>query len=489
MSLFLKNTIKTSIVNYIGIFIGFVSILFIQTKVLSEDEIGVIRLLVDKALLFVHFFMFGMQSVASRFYFHFEDNKRSYGSFLTLILGFPLVTIILGLIFSYLFQLNLQILHFNYIAFILFFYIYIQIFESYLFTKQKIVFPSFLRNILFKLLFIFGLFLYYNNIINFEQLLLFYVGIYFIHFTILLLYFRKFLTFNFEFNIKDYNQPIFKEIATYSLFLILGAGTVSLISKIDTIMIENITSNQSFVGIYAIAFAIANIIEVVKTPVVKLSGPIISKKLKQNKLSDVLIIYRKSSINLMIAGFVIFILVWFNIDLIFSIIPNGEIYKEGKYVVFFIGLAKLLDLSLGVNYEIIQNSDYYKWNIFLTPFLAVLAIILNIYFVSKYSYVGAAIATAISIFTYNILRTILVVVKLKMHPFDLKYIKALSLIFIPVILSFFIAIENLFLKLLLNILVVLVTFILPIYFMRISDEFNNIIDILLGKLRIKKISH
>tara|TARA_Y100001934_G_C12223909_1_gene712062 strand:- start:132 stop:1043 length:912 start_codon:yes stop_codon:yes gene_type:complete len=303
------------------------------------------------------------------------------------------------------------------------------------------------------------------------------------------LYFRKFLTFNFEFNIKDYNQPIFKEIATYSLFLILGAGTVSLISKIDTIMIENITSNQSFVGIYAIAFAIANIIEVVKTPVVKLSGPIISKKLKQNKLSDVLIIYRKSSINLMIAGFVIFILVWFNIDLIFSIIPNGEIYKEGKYVVFFIGLAKLLDLSLGVNYEIIQNSDYYKWNIFLTPFLAVLAIILNIYFVSKYSYVGAAIATAISIFTYNILRTILVVVKLKMHPFDLKYIKALSLIFIPVILSFFIAIENLFLKLLLNILVVLVTFILPIYFMRISDEFNNIIDILLGKLRIKKISH
>jgi O-antigen/teichoic acid export membrane protein len=303
----------------------------------------------------------------------------------------------------------------------------------------------------------------------------------------LLFYFRKFLTFKLEFNIKDYNQPIFKEIATYSLFLILGAGTVSLISKIDTIMIESITSNQSFVGIYAIAFAISNIIEVIKMPVVKLSGPIISKKLKQNKLKEVLDIYRKSSINLMIAGVIIFILVWFNIDLLFAIIPNGDIYKEGKYVVFFIGLAKLLDLSLGVNYEIIQNSDYYKWNIFLTPFLAVLAIILNIYFVSKYSYVGAAIATAISIFLYNILRTILVVVKLKLHPFDLNYIKTVALIFIPVTLCFTISIENLIVNLCLNILIVATTFILPVYFMRLSFEFNSLIDIVLVKIRIKKI--
>lgn len=487
MSLLIKNTIQTSIINYIGVIIGFVTVLFIQTKVLSEEEIGVIRLLADKSLIFVHFFMFGMQSVASRFYFYFEDNKTDYNSFMTLILGFPLITLGLGLFLSTLLQINLQIIHFNYIVLILFSYIYIQILESYLTTKKKIVFPSILRDILFKILFIIGILLYYYKVIDFDLLLIFYTGIYLIHLLLLLIYFSKYLTFNFSFNISSLNQPIFKEIAKYSFFLILGAGSVTLISKIDTIMIESVTNSQAFVGIYAIAFSISNIIDVVKRPIVKLSMPILAKKLKENKLSEVLSIYQKSSINLMIAGSFMLILVWLNIDLIFSMIPNGGIYKTGKYVVLFLALAKLCDLSLGVNYEIIQSSIYYKWNIFLTPFLAVLSIMLNLYFISKYSYLGAAIATAISILTYNILRTVLVVVKLKLHPFTTNYLKVIPLIFIPFLINYFINIENLIFNLCWNVLVLFFTFILPIYLLKLSDEFNYLIDIILIKFRIIKI--
>jgi O-antigen/teichoic acid export membrane protein len=215
--------------------------------------------------------------------------------------------------------------------------------------------------------------------------------------------------------------------------------------------------------------------------------PIIAKKLKENKLTEVLSLYRKSSINLMIAGSFMFTLLWLNIDLIFSIIPNSEIYQAGKYVVFFLALAKLFDLSLGVNYEIIQCSIYYKWNILLTPFLAVLSIVLNIYFITKYSFLGAAIATAISILTYNILRTVLVLVKLKLHPFTANYLKAIPLVFIPFFINYFISIENLIFNLCCNVLVLFLTFILPIYLLKLSDEFNYLIDALLLKLRIIKI--
>jgi O-antigen/teichoic acid export membrane protein len=189
----------------------------------------------------------------------------------------------------------------------------------------------------------------------------------------------------------------------------------------------------------------------------------------------------------MIAGSFIFMGIWLNIDFIFSIIPNGDIYKAGKYVVFFLALAKLLDMSLGVNYEIIQNSEYYRWNIFLTPFLAILSIILNLYFISRYGYVGAAIATAISILTYNILRTLLVLVKLKLHPFDANYIKIIPIIFIPFIINYFISIENLILNLCCNVFIIFVTFILPIYLLKASDEVNSLVDIVLDKIKIRKI--
>ena len=483
----LRNLIQTSAIHYIGVVISFVGILFLQAKVLSEDEIGVIRLIQDKALIVLPLFLFGLHSVASRFFFYFETDKNSYSSFMTLILLGPITIFIIGFIISLFFNLNYEISNFYFISVVLLFSIYIRVFEEYLTTKKKIIFPSFLRDILFKLLFFVGLFLYFFSFISFDDLLSCYVIIYFIHFFLLFIYFRSNLTFKLKLNINDFNNPVFKEIATYCLFLIVGASSVTLVTKLDTIMIEGITNSQAFVGIYAIAFSISNIIDVVKRPIVKLSMPIIAKKLKENKLTEVLSIYRKSSINLMIAGSFMFTLLWLNIDFIFSIIPNSEIYQAGKYVVFFLALAKLFDLSLGVNYEIIQSSIYYKWNIFLTPFLAVLSIVLNIYFITKYSFLGAAIATAISILTYNILRTVLVLVKLKLHPFTANYLKVIPLIFIPFFINYFISIENLIFNLCWNLLVLFFTFILPIYLLKLSAEFNYLIDVVLVKLRIIKI--
>ena len=58
----LQNIFRTSIINYIGVAVSFVTILFIQTKILTEDEIGVIRLILDKSSLVLPFFLFGSHS-------------------------------------------------------------------------------------------------------------------------------------------------------------------------------------------------------------------------------------------------------------------------------------------------------------------------------------------------------------------------------------------------------------------------------------------
>lgn len=483
MSKILKNTVVTSIVNYIGVIIGFISILFIQTKVLTEDEIGIVRLILDKALFVFPFFLLGINYVSSRFYFHFEKDKNNYNSFISLLLGTPLITFVFGFFIFYYFKEKIDISNFYLISVVLFFTMYIQIFESYLNTKQKIIFPSFLKNILFRLLYIVLLILYYYTFINFIQLTYLYVSIYFVHFIILLFYFKNHLTFKYKYNSNIVKHPIFKDIVIFSSFMILGAGSGVFIARLDTIMIEGITNNPGFVGVYTVAIAMASIIEIPKRPIIRLALPMISKKLNENKLNDVLNIYKKSSINLLIVGSILFTLIWLNIDLIFFLIPNGDVYAKGKYVVFFIALAKLFDLAVGVNNEIIQSSKFYKWNMFLMPFLAVISISLNYYFISNYSYLGAAIATAISIYIYNVLRSILVYVKLNLNPFSSNYLKVIPFIFLPFILNYFISTNNLFFNAIINTLLVLVVLIFPVYKLKLSKDFNKIIEELLKRLQ------
>ncbi|MBJ05273.1 MAG: hypothetical protein CMP65_05185 [Flavobacteriales bacterium] len=485
MSNTINKILKAGFVNYLGMSLGFISILFIQTKILTEQEIGIIRLLTDKALLVLPFFLFGLHSVASRFFFYFENSRLDYNRFITILLIFPLVIYIIGLFIAN--QLDLyKINDFYAICVILFLSVYIRIFEEYLSTKKKIIFPAFLRDFLFKLLFIIILVFYYYNFIDFQQLIISYILIYFLHFLLLFIYFIKNLTYSLNLIFRDYNKPIFKEMALYCLFLVFSAGSITLVTKIDTVMIENITKSSAYVGIYAIAFSMSSIIDVIKRPITKLSLPILAKKLKENKIAEVISLYQKTAINLMIAGSILFALLWLNIDFVFFLIPNSEIYITGKYVVFFLCLGKLFDLALGVNFEIIQGSIYYKWNIFLTPFLAILSIVLNIYFIKNYSFVGAAYATAASIFTYNILRTILVSIKLKIHPFTIKYIKVIPFIFIPFVINYFFSLESIVLNFIYSVFIILFTFILPIYFLKLSSEFNQIIDFILLKCRIIK---
>lgn len=478
MGVIIKKSFNTTIVNYIGVIIAFISILFIQTKVLTESEIGTIRLILDKAIIVMPFFMFGLPNIITRFYFHFEKDQKNYGSFISTILLTPAVSVLVGYLMFFSF---VDIPYFNLIVIVLISNIYIGILESYLTTKSNILVPAIIRNIIQKLLFILIVVLYYYEWIDFTQVLYGYTSIQVVHVLLLLFPFKKNLIFRVKINASILKMPVFKEVLVYSSFLILGAGSGILVSKLDTIMIEGITKNDALVGIYTIAFSMATIIEIPRRPIINLTVPFISLKLSENKLNEVDSLYKKSSINLLIIGSVIFSLLWLNIDFIFSVIPNGDTYAQGKSIVLFLGLAKLFDLAVGLNSEIIQNSKYYKWNILLMPFLAAISIASNYYFISKYGYLGAAFATFLSILLYNSLRTFIVYWKLGLNPFYLNYFKVLPFLLLPFILDYFFRTEYYILNAVLNAIYLLFFFILPIYVLKLSDEINSIIDTIIKR--------
>jgi len=63
-----------------------------------------------------------------------------------------------------------------------------------------------------------------------------------------------------------------------------------------------------------------------------------------------------------------------NLDSIFMLMPKGEIYQAGKWVVIIVGMGKLVDMLFGPSSEIIIYSKYYSFNILLILLLSALII-------------------------------------------------------------------------------------------------------------------
>ena len=197
-------------------------------------------------------------------------------------------------------------------------------------------------------------------------------------------------------------------------------------------MISSLAGLES-TGIYSIAFFIGVFIELPRRSLASITGPLIAEAWKNDDLPEIQRIYTKSSDNLLLIGLFLFIGVWLNIDSLFSLIPNSEIYSQGKYVVLFIGIAKIINLSLGNNVEIITNSRYYRWNIFLMPGLAALTVGTNLWLIPRYGIDGAAFATLLSYFVYGVFRFLIAWKKLRIQPFSINTLKSLA-IFIIVLL-------------------------------------------------------
>jgi O-antigen/teichoic acid export membrane protein len=184
----------------------------------------------------------------------------------------------------------------------------------------------------------------------------------------------------------------------------------------------------SNVAIYGLAFFMATVILIPQKAIITPIYPLISTALKNNRIDELSKLYKQSSINQIIIGGVLFSLIWANINEIFDLIPSD--FSDGKWVVFYIGLSRLFILSTGISNALIVFSPYYRVNLFLNLFLVVLTILTNYYLISRFGITGAAIATSITFFTYNILKTIYIQFRFKIQPFTIDTLKSLLVLFL-----------------------------------------------------------
>jgi O-antigen/teichoic acid export membrane protein len=228
------------------------------------------------------------------------------------------------------------------------------------------------------------------------------------------------------------------------------------------------------VAFYTLAFYIGSAIKVPGNSIGSISLPLLSKAWEEQDFNKIQTIYSKSSINQLIIGGLFFLCVWINIDAIFSILP--EKFSHGKWVVCYIGLAQLFNVSTGVNGEIIINSKYYKFDLYSNLILVFITFISNYLLIRNYGINGAAMATALSVLLFNLIRLILIKLKMNLQPFSLKTLYTILILIVIYVVSLYLPLSgNLYLDVVWKTLFVVVIFIPLLLFLELSEDINKLV--------------
>lgn len=442
MGVIRRQSAFSSVALYLGIALGFVLSLFVYPRYLEAEEIGLVRVLVDMAKLISPFLLLGIPSTFVRYYPYFSNDENAASAFRYLSLlvsGVGTVFMLLlfyvlepFLIASFAEKSPLLAAFFRLLPILIFLVGGVSLLRAYYRSDYNITIPNVYEAILLKVFFIAAVLIYYFMELATEWLVYMYILAHALIFIGLLITYARNGKMKLTTDLSLIDPKLRKEMLPYGLFVIANMVSGSMIVNIDSWMLASL-SGLSAAGVYTIALSIGMIIELPRRSITQIAVPVIANAWKNQNTQNIRDIYHKTSLNQLIAGGIIFILVWINVDDLFRLIPNGEVYSAGKWVVFFIGISKLFSIATGCNIEILQVSEHYRYSLWTRLALIVTAIGTNIYFIPRYGITGAALATAISFFTNNILLFLIVWFKLKMQPF--KWTNFYAVLWLGVIFS------------------------------------------------------
>ena len=486
MGIVQRQSLKNSIVNYLGILIGGLSTMFIYP--LDWQLYGEIQFSLSTAILLSAFFSLGSHALVNKYFPYFESTKTK--GFVSLLFIYSAINIIVisGLLFLFKAPLS-SILEFggfdvskiNENLFIILplgvLIVFIAVLRAHSFNFGRIVYPDIISNFSLKIIVPGIILLSYFSLINYTiagWLLVIYHAVIVIA---LMLYLKSLNGLDFKSGIlRRVKRKKHAEMLRYMLYGAMNHVGNILVYKIDIVMIGLLLSSTK-VGYYSIFLFLSVVIEIPTKAVFQITAPMISKAFDDNKMDEIRKLYKASSANLYVVGILLFALIWLNIEIFFVVMTNGEDLIMYKTVFLLLALTKVIDMVTSINFSIISYSKYFRVNTLFIFILAISNVILNYYLINSFDIVGAALSTAISMLVFNILKTLFVAIKYKIHPFTWPLIIIslflLLAIFMPLLFP------EIFKSILLSLLIsggFIILFIFVVYKLSISIEINRFID-------------
>jgi O-antigen/teichoic acid export membrane protein len=158
----------------------------------------------------------------------------------------------------------------------------------------------------------------------------------------------------------------------------------------------------------------------------KISVPIIANCFKENDLKQISDIYKRTSLIQLVFGCLIYVGVIINKQNLFYFLKKPE-YIDSFTIFYFVGIAVLIDISVGLNSEIIVNSPKYKFDPLFNIVLLLVSVTANYLLIPVFGGVGAALAAIASFFAFNFIKWLFLVINFKMQPLGYKQLVVIGI--------------------------------------------------------------
>jgi O-antigen/teichoic acid export membrane protein len=336
-------------------------------------------------------------------------------------------------------------------------------------AKIKTDFILFLNEVYVRVILLFGLALVYFETISLEDYFKFHVVTYLSQLLILIWVYRK----EYFIPIKIPNSTDFKEAIVYGFNSLFDNVASLVVNRADIFMIA-FYLNYEKVAIYNLALFMSIVMTIPNRAIMVVISPIVARFIHDNDYKNVQTIYQKSSLTQILAGGLIFILIWCNFGNVLEIGNLPLQYQEAGYVLLFLGISKLVDLVGSVNGSILLATPYFRYNLYFNLILFVITIVLNVLLIPSYGIEGAAIATAISLTFFNLMKGIFLYRKYKLQPFHKNTFLGLVILTISFLAGYFLpAMQNVYLDLILRCSLVCLVFIPATIYFQVSEDLNT----------------
>ena len=363
MGIVLKQSFTNTIILFLGFGIGGINVLFLYTHFLHEDYVGLITFILSAANIIMPLLVFGMQNTVIKFYSSYKT-KVDRDKFLMLTLILPLLIIIplafIGMLVyeaigNWISAENPIIKSYTYLIFLVAVFMgYFEVFYAWTKVHMKSVFGNFVKELFPRFCTSLLLIAVYFKWLTNEQFIYSVVAVYGLSTLIMML--NAFYVYKptFSFALPDN----LKELLSFSFYIIVAGSAAGVLLEIDKFMIPQMEKIAQ-VAYYSVGIYIASVIAIPTRAMQQITSPITAKDMNNDNYFEVEKLYKQTSLNLLIVGGLLFLLINLNIHDMYELINKPQ-YTKGIWVVLIISISKLLELALGTGNAILVNSIYYK---------------------------------------------------------------------------------------------------------------------------------
>lgn len=417
MGIVARQSIKGTIATYIGVAVGIVTTFFIQTKALQPEQIGLIDVMLQCAILFAGLSQLGTSSSAMRYYPFFKDEKSRDHGFFGWTLLVPLIGFALFLILFLLFKERIVVFftedsgtldsgmfgkYVNFVIPLAFFILYITVFETNSNLLLRIVLPKFVREVGLRVATLVVYLLYYYEVIGFDGVIIGFCVFYGLATLVNIVYLLSLKRVSFKIDRKYVSAKLRRDFLYYTLFMIAAAVAGTVIPMLSKFLLAGMEGFR-LAGVFTIATNIAALVEMPYRSLGAISRPHVSDAMAHQDLVQADELCKKVALHQFMAGLFVLFFIWINIDFLFDLLPNGDIYRLGKWAVLILGIGRLVFSTLDVSLTALSYSKYYYYSLIFTVLLAAMSVLMNRWLIPIWDINGAAMAYTFSYIVYFVL--------------------------------------------------------------------------------------